>query len=275
MSQPDLASRLNQAISLINAGQRAEGRALLFELSKEYPEVEQIWLWLATTTEDTDQRVENLRRVLAINPRNEKARSALTRLTGEAPPPIPETPSVAPRPGSPMRTLETALIAVLGLAVIIGLVILVSGVTTNLLTPRATASFTTSNTFSLSSTFIRTFSITPCGPTLTPIAGRTLLPSWTPEATITRQPTRPPITRSITPTPTPTQTVFRGPTWTPYPTRTEIPPTATATATSVFLLPGVPTSTPTTTPTPAPPTSAALAPTTEPASLPPKSGEIF
>jgi hypothetical protein len=259
MSQSDLANRLNQAISLINAGQRAEGRALLFELSKEYPEVEQIWLWLATTTEDTEQRIESLRRVLAINPRNEKARSALTRLTGEAPPPIPEAPPAA-SPGSPMRTLESALIAILGLALIVGLVILVSGVTTNLLTPRPTATFTPSRTFTASATFTRTFTITPGGPTLTPFVGRTLIPTWSPEPTFTRQPTRPPVTRSITPSPTTTQTVVLLPSWTFFPTRTAIPPTASATATSIIVLPGVPTSTPT--------TPAAFVPT-------PPTGEIF
>jgi hypothetical protein len=271
MSQPELASRLNQAISLINAGQRAEGRALLFELSKEYPEVEQIWLWLATTSEDTDERVTHLRRVLAINPRNEKARSALTRLTGEAPPPLPDTPSPATPPGSPMRTLESALIAVLGLALIIGLVILVSGVTTNLLTPRPTATFTPSKTFTASATFTRTFTITPGGPTLTPVAGRTLLPTWSPEPTFTRQPTRALVTPSVTPTWTPTRPITLPPTWTFVPSRTLIPPTAT----SLVLLPGLPSPTPTITSTSAPPTPAALVPTTEPASPARQSGEIF
>jgi hypothetical protein len=268
MSQSDLASRLNQAISLINAGQRAEGRALLFELSKEYPEVEQIWLWLATTTEDTEQRVESLRRVLAINPRNEKARSALTRLTGEAPPPIPDTAPAAAPPGSPMRTLESALIAILGLALIVGLVMLVSGVTTTLLNPRPTATFTPSRTFTASATFTRTFTITPGGPTLTPFVGRTLVPTWSPEPSITRQPTRPPVTRSITPTSTTTRTVVLPPSWTPFPTRTEVPPTASSTATAVFVLPGVPTSTPTITHTPIPTTPAAFVPTV-------LTGEIF
>ena len=48
MGQPGLATRLNEAITLINAGRRAEARTILLDLSKQYPAAEQVWLWLAT-----------------------------------------------------------------------------------------------------------------------------------------------------------------------------------------------------------------------------------
>src|SRR5260221_14151668 len=110
MSQPDLADRLNQAIDLVRAGKREEARAILIPLSQQYPNLEQVWLWLASASEDTQERINYLRRVLDINPRNERARQAYTRLTGEAPAGRggsgrtagPPSPAVAPpRQGDP------------------------------------------------------------------------------------------------------------------------------------------------------------------------------
>src|SRR5258706_7770232 len=85
MSQSDLADRLNQAITLVRAGRRDEARAILIPLSQQYPNLEQVWLWLATASEDTQERITYLRRVLDINPNNDRARQAYARLTGEAP----------------------------------------------------------------------------------------------------------------------------------------------------------------------------------------------
>src|SRR5579872_3286085 len=84
MSQSDLTNRLNEAIRLVKAGQRPEARAILLGLSQQYPDLEQVWMWLATATDDTADRAQYLRRVLTINPRNDKARTALNRLTGES-----------------------------------------------------------------------------------------------------------------------------------------------------------------------------------------------
>src|SRR5262249_40779279 len=97
MAQSDPVNRLNEAIVLINAGQRAEARTILLDLSKRYPTMELAWLWLAWVREDTEKRISYLRKVLSINPNNEKARAALTRLARVEPPPPPQaTMSLAP-----------------------------------------------------------------------------------------------------------------------------------------------------------------------------------
>src|SRR5215831_3116297 len=121
MAQSDPVNRLNEAIALINAGQRAEARTILLDLSERYPTMELAWLWLASVTEDTEERIGYLRKVLSINPNNDKARAALTRLTGTelpAPPqaatsPAPEDgPISAPTSGG---TLERTLVLLLGI----------------------------------------------------------------------------------------------------------------------------------------------------------------
>ncbi len=212
MSQPDLANRLNEAINLINTGRRAEARAILLDLSQRYPDVEQVWLWLASSTEDTGERITYLRRVLAINPRNDKARTALTRLSGEAPPPLPNRGSAPrstpPAPSGPSaKSIEGGLIGIL-LAVIVIIIVVIGTVTVaTLLQPRPTATFTPTLTRTLIPTATLTPTITPGGPTLTPVVGATLPPSWTPQPSMTLPPTRT-LAPSWTPRPsnTPSQT---------------------------------------------------------------------
>src|SRR5512143_401621 len=93
MSQAELSSRLNEAIALINARQFAQAREILLDLSRRYPDLEIVWMWLSAAAEDTQEKITYLRRVLAINPANERARTALLNLTGsaEALPPLPTT----------------------------------------------------------------------------------------------------------------------------------------------------------------------------------------
>src|SRR5258708_2975762 len=220
MSQADLANRLNQAIALINAGRRAEGRAMLIPLSQQYPDVEQIWLWMAASSETTEDRIAALRRVLSINPRNVRARTALTQLTGEAPAPTGSAASAA-KPRSVTQTIETYVLAVLAFAALIAGFLVIGSVAGPLFTPKPTAMPTLrpSRPFTPSMTF--TPSITPGGPTFTPIF-QTLPPSWTPSPMPTRGPTHPPPPTftplaTFTPSPMPTRgpTLTRAPTYTP------------------------------------------------------------
>src|SRR5258708_26330230 len=227
MSQADLATRLNEAIALINAGRRAEGRAILISLSQQYPTLEQIWLWIAASSETTEDRIAALRRVLSINPRNEKARAALTQLTGEALPV--ESPPPAAKPRSLAQTIESYLLAVLAIAALIAVFLVIGTVAGPLLTPKptATATYTPSLTFTPSMTF--TASVTPGGPTFTPIF-QTLPPSWTPSPTPSPGPTRtPPPTFTPLATFTPTTKPTARPTLTRAPTYTAVGPSVTPT----------------------------------------------
>src|SRR5258707_15754676 len=128
----DLPSSLNQAIDLINARRYAEARAILVPLSEQYPNVEQIWLWLSAASENDADRIANLRHVLEINPRNGKARAALTRLTGEALPPLPPDPA---RPKVAARTMEFYLTAALGIIALVLVLFLINAVVGPLLAP--------------------------------------------------------------------------------------------------------------------------------------------
>ncbi len=220
MGQPDLANRLNEAITLINAGRRPEARAILLDLSQQHPQSESVWMWRAAAAEDTDERISYLRRVLGINPRNDKARAALTRLTGQAPP-APEGLTAASSPQPSGQSIETLLIGILVFALVVGAVVLLTAVASNLLNPRPTATPIPSLTHTPLPTLTRTPSITPGGPTLTFPVGRTLPPSWTPQPSNTPAPTRT-LADTLTPLPTftPSQTPLPRPSWTPLPTFT-------------------------------------------------------
>ncbi|HRE48489.1 MAG TPA: hypothetical protein PLD47_12255, partial [Aggregatilineales bacterium] len=106
MSQTDLSSRLNEAIAHIQGRQLNEARTILRDLSTQYPYVEAVWLWLSAATEG-EERLAALHRVLALNPANEKSRSALVALTGDPAslPPIP----VAPPPPPPKERVPLKL----------------------------------------------------------------------------------------------------------------------------------------------------------------------
>jgi hypothetical protein len=220
MAQPDLATRLNDAISLINAGRRADARAILLDLSQQYPQSEAVLLWLAAVTDDTDERIAHLRRVLQINPRNEKARTAFMQLTGQAPP-MPEPLPPAPPEPSSTRSIETLLIGILSLALVIGAIVLVTAVVSNLLNPRPTPTRPPTLTLTRAPTLTRTPSYTPGGPTITFKVVNTLPPTWTLEPSNTPLPTRQ-LAASLTPLPTftPSTTPIPKPSWTALPTFT-------------------------------------------------------
>jgi hypothetical protein len=253
MSQSDLASQLNQAIALINAGRRAEARAILIPLSEQFPNLEQVWMWIAAGADDTGERIAALRRVLSINPRNDKARAALNRLTGESSAPIEDEGAQAvPKPRG--QVMEAWLIAGLALVAIILAVIVFSTVVGPLFQPKptATATSTPSLTFTPSMTF--TPSITPGGPTFTPIVAPTLPPSWTPSVTYTPPPTDTPRpTGTSFPTFTATLSFADRASYTPVPTYTPGGPSLTPLPTDTF--------------TPVPPTSEPTA-STSPTSTP-------
>lgn len=76
---------LDQAISLIQAGDLETGQRLLAKVLRKEPDNVDAWLWLSTTLDDLDQRAECLRRVLTISPHNKIAWQRLAALTSDNP----------------------------------------------------------------------------------------------------------------------------------------------------------------------------------------------
>jgi len=78
-------SLLDQAVTQIQSGDLQTGRRLLARLLQQEPHNVDAWLWLSTAVDDLDQRVECLRRVLAISPDNKLAWQRLATLTSQNP----------------------------------------------------------------------------------------------------------------------------------------------------------------------------------------------
>lgn len=209
---------LQRAIALIQAGKPDEARPILEAIVTADPERELAWMWLATVSTDRAERIRFLQRVLTINPQNETARAAYTRLTGGPPEPPPLPPAEpAPRGFRPAGLLIVmAVIAIAVTAVLIALSLRNDAESEDDATPAVTLAAPI--TLTPTSAFSPTPSHTPW-PTVTPGPSPTLvwdsdLPTWTPSPTDTLVPTQ------------------RVASWTPRPptgTPTEPPPTSTET----------------------------------------------
>jgi len=68
---------LAEAITAAKLGQRQLARKLLADLVERDPRNESAWLWIAALSEDKQQAMEALSRVLDINPNNQQALNAL------------------------------------------------------------------------------------------------------------------------------------------------------------------------------------------------------
>lgn len=88
-SNGELQRKLSQGVDAAKAGDRQTARRLLEEVVEQDERNELAWIWLATVATGASERREYLRKVLAINPRNQRAREALAQL-GE------ETPAIGP-----------------------------------------------------------------------------------------------------------------------------------------------------------------------------------
>jgi outer membrane protein assembly factor BamB len=78
-----MPDRLQRAITAIRAGDTATGRELLTELLRENPQHEDAWMWMTAVVQTHERRLYCLERVLKINPNNETARRAVSRLRQE------------------------------------------------------------------------------------------------------------------------------------------------------------------------------------------------
>jgi len=76
---------LQQAIGLIQIGDKTGAIKILKEIITKEPKNENAWLWLAACFDKPENKVRSLQKVLEINPNNQKAKQALGKLTPTEP----------------------------------------------------------------------------------------------------------------------------------------------------------------------------------------------
>jgi TolB protein len=98
LADNSINSQLQAGIAAAKAGDKASARELLEAVLAKDDRNELAWIWLASVVATVRERRICLERVLAINPRNERARTALAQLGGTAPLPNPAAPTTAVNP---------------------------------------------------------------------------------------------------------------------------------------------------------------------------------
>jgi hypothetical protein len=256
MSASDQNAKLQEAITLAQAGQRIEARHLLEEVVAAEPGLELAWMWLATVSTNREERIEYLERALALNSENPTTQQAYEQLTGQPySPPAAAAPAVRAgwwasltqdAPLSLTHYIVLLMVAALGVVIVL---VVINRRNDDESTPAPT--FTPAfipPTFTPTPLLSPTPSSTP-RPTRTPGPSPTSIwdnppPTWTPRPSLTIFPSSTP-QPSSTPLPTLTSTPTVPP-WTP--TITPLPPSDTP---PPLLQPSAtPTATQTLTPTP-------------------------
>jgi tetratricopeptide (TPR) repeat protein len=71
---------LQQAIGLVQVGDKSSAIKILKEIVTKDPKNENAWLWLAASFDKPENKIRSLQKVLEINPNNQKAKQALDKL---------------------------------------------------------------------------------------------------------------------------------------------------------------------------------------------------
>lgn len=100
--------RLDQAITLLKAGQRLEARQLLQAVIRSDPHNERGWLWLVESLDDPAQRVAALEKCLAYCPSSTAARRGLERFAPGLATPAEPNPQPEPEPVMPPQSEPAA-----------------------------------------------------------------------------------------------------------------------------------------------------------------------
>lgn len=142
MAGEDIQNLLRTGIEAARDGNKEVARALLEQVVTLDTRNETAWMWLATVLDSEEERQRALRRVLSINPDNERAQQALRKLqTGtlhpvedvdiqRAAPPAPASPQPMTYPEMrPRRRMDTRrqLALVVAMLMIVAAVILALG----------------------------------------------------------------------------------------------------------------------------------------------------
>lgn len=81
---------LQSGIAAFKSGNREDAREYLIAAVKENPKDENAWGWLYQVANNNNERIDCLKKVTAINPKNEKAKQLLDKLLAPQLTPIPE-----------------------------------------------------------------------------------------------------------------------------------------------------------------------------------------
>ncbi len=242
----DLQDQLKAAIELAQQGQRDAARGLLLRVVESDPQQELAWMWLAVVSTDRDERLKYLERTLAINPTNERALSAYTKLTGRIYEPgaaaaAPARPAAPPRAEQPARvdwtdTLETRRSPLITLAILAVTILVLAGGGYYFASQLRNEDDEPDATATLDPIQQATLNATLGTPDSTPTLRFSLTPSLTPLPTVTPGPSPTSIWSSPPPTWTSVPTATPVPTLTPLPSFTPLP-TATATIPVTYVSP--------------------------------------
>jgi len=131
---PDIGERLREGIEAARRGDRINARRLLQQVLILDRDNEAALMWMASVVDTLAERRAFLERALKVNPNNQRAREALERLGGTAPPRTGGAPAESPtptqrRPGSRQRinpyTIAAVVVAVLTI-VVVGVILLLN-----------------------------------------------------------------------------------------------------------------------------------------------------
>ncbi len=124
---PSVDELLRQGIEAAHAGDRPMARTLLEQVVARDESNERAWFWLAAVAETVEEKRACLEKVIAINPLNDRAQRLLEQLEGRATPAASPPLAAAEQAEAEPRTLNRALIigvlAVLGLAIVVALLL--------------------------------------------------------------------------------------------------------------------------------------------------------
>jgi len=71
---------LQSGIDAFKAGKRDEARKFFIAAMKEEPNNENVWGWLYQVSNNDNERIQALKKVVTINPKNEQAKQLLAKL---------------------------------------------------------------------------------------------------------------------------------------------------------------------------------------------------
>ena len=85
MDTEEIQQLLKTGIEAAQSGNKIIAHHILMQVVSKDPNNEMGWMWLASVAETNEERRENLLKVLSINPSNERARQALSKLPRPTP----------------------------------------------------------------------------------------------------------------------------------------------------------------------------------------------
>jgi len=96
LANQNVQAKLREGIEAARRGDKIAARRLLQQVLLADKNNEIALMWMASVADALEDRRAYLQRALQLNPNNERAREAITRLGG-TPPPMPSSPGAAPR----------------------------------------------------------------------------------------------------------------------------------------------------------------------------------